>query len=140
MDMEELGLAIKAAKEVCDLPIFATVTFMENGQLLMGGSSGEVVKQLEKLGVDALGSNCGFGPQEMLAILKEMTENTKLPIIIKPNAGLPKMIDGKPHYNVNPMEFAQAMKEVVENGAGIIGGCCGTKPWHIKEMIRSLEG
>ena len=139
MDMRELDIAIKAAKEVCNLPIFATVSFMENGMLLMGGSGKEVAKHLQEIGVDALGSNCGLGPKEMHPVLREMREHTPLPMIMKPNAGLPEMINGKPFYNVSPEKFAQAMKELVGEEAMIIGGCCGTTPEHIKEMRRILK-
>jgi len=139
MDLRELEVAIKAAKEVCsthsNLPLLATVTFTENGRLLLGGSPQEVVKTLEGLGVDAVGTNCGLGPAQMLPILEEMKANTKLPIILKPNAGLPKVKDGKPYYDVEPEEFAAAMKEMVEKGACIIGGCCGTTPEHIRKMV-----
>jgi len=138
MDMRELEIAIKAAKELCDLPLFATVSFMENGMLLMGGSGKEVAKHLQEIGVDALGSNCGLGPKEMHPILREMREHTGLPMIMKPNAGLPEMVDGKPSYNVSPEKFAQTMKEIVGEGAMIIGGCCGTTPEHIREMVRLM--
>ena len=138
MDIRELEIAIKAAKEVCDLPLLATVSFMESGMLLMGGSGKEVAKHLQEIGVDALGSNCGLGPKEMRPILREMREHTGLPIIMKPNAGLPVMMDGKPCYNVSPDKFAQAMKELVGEGAMMIGGCCGTTPEHIREMVRLM--
>ena len=138
MDMRELEIAIKAAKEVCDLPLLATVSFMENGLLLMGGSGKDVAIRLEEMGVNALGSNCGLGPKEMHPILREMREHTPLPMIMKPNAGLPEMINGKPFYNVSPEKFAQAMKELVGEGAMMIGGCCGTTPEHIREMVRLM--
>jgi 5-methyltetrahydrofolate--homocysteine methyltransferase len=143
MDTRELEIAIGAAKKACEsrpeILFFATTTFMENGSLLMGGSPKDVVITLERLGVDAVGTNCGLGPAQMLPILEEIKANTKLPIIIKPNAGLPRMVDGKPLYDVEPEEFAVAMQEVVEQGANIIGGCCGTSPRHIKRMVETLN-
>lgn len=143
MDLREVEAAIKAAKEACKshphLPIFATTTFTEHGQLLMRGTPREVVKALEDLGITAVGANCGLGPTQMLPILEEMKENTLLPIIMKPNAGLPKVRDGKPYYDVEPEEFAIAMKEMVDKGANIIGGCCGTTPEHIKKMVEYIR-
>ena len=143
MDLRELEVAIKAAKEVCnthsDLPLLATTTFTEHGRLLLGGDPQEVVKTLEDLGVDAVGANCGLGPAQMLPILEEMKANTKLPIILKPNAGLPRVKDGKPYYDVEPEEFAVAMKETVDKGVNAVGGCCGTTPEHIRRMVEVLK-
>ena len=139
MDLRELEAAIKAAKEACntrsDLPLLTTATFTEHGRLLLGGTPQEVVKTLEGLGVDAVGANCGLGPAQMLPVLQEMKANTKMPIILKPNAGLPKVRDGKTYYDVEPEEFAVAMKDAVDEGACIIGGCCGTTPEHIRKMV-----
>ena len=143
MDLRELEVAIKAAKKVClihsNLSLLATATFTEHGRLLFGSSPQEVVKTLEELGVDAVGANCGLGPAQMLPILQEMKANTKLPIILKPNAGLPKVRDGKPYYDVEPEEYAVAMKDAVDKGAIVVGGCCGTTPEHIQKMVESCK-
>ena len=139
MDIRELKVAIEAAKKACSphpgLPIFVTATFTEHGKLLFGGSAKEVVETLEGLGVDAIGANCGVGPAQMQPVLQEMKANTPLPIILKPNAGLPTVKDGKTVYDVSPEDFALAMKEMVEEGAKYIGGCCGTTPEHIRKMV-----
>ena len=149
MDLRELEVAIEAAKKVCsshlELPLLATTTFTEHGSLLLGGDPQEVAKTLEGLGVDAVGANCGLGPAQMYPILQEMKANTKLPIILKPNAGLPKVVDGKPYYDVEPEAFGEAMKETIDKGAKalelsyIIGGCCGTTPEHIRKMVEHFR-
>ena len=95
---------------------------------------------LEGLGVDAIGVNCGLGPVQMIPILEEMKQYSSLPIIMKPNAGLPKQRNGETYYDVNPEDFAFYMKEIVKNGACVIGGCCGTTPAHIKAMTDLCRG
>ncbi len=134
-DLYELKAAILAAKEHSDLPIFATVVFDAKGKMLTGGDVKSVVALLEGLRVDAIGLNCSLGPAQMMSFLEELTEYTSLPIIMKPNAGLPKQRDGETYYDVNPSEFANAMAALVDMGACVIGGCCGTTPEHIAEMV-----
>ena len=134
-DTYEIKAAILAAKEHTNLPVFATLIFDEKGKLLTGADIPSVVALLEGLRVDALGMNCGMGPSQMMNLLKQLREYTSLPIIIKPNAGLPKQKDGHTYYDVTPEEFASTMGKIVEEGACVIGGCCGTTPAHIKKMI-----
>lgn len=98
------------------------------------------VAMLEGLGVDALGINCGLGPEQMLPILKEICRHASVPVIVKPNAGLPKQRDGKTCYDVTPEIFAGWMKQIVEAGACVIGGCCGTTPAHIRAMTKACRG
>lgn len=141
-DTYEVKAAVLAAKENTELPVFATMIFDEKGKLLTGADVSSVVALLEGLRVDALGINCGMGPKQMVSILKEIREYTSLPIIVKPNAGLPKQRDGKTYYDVSPLEFAETMKEIVACGACVIGGCCGTTPEHIRvmtEMCRTMK-
>ena len=133
-DTYELKAAVLAAKENSHLPVCATVIFDEKGKLLTGGDVASVVALLEGLRVDALGINCGLGPKQMLPILDELLRYSSLPIIVNPNAGLPKQRDGEVYYDVEPEEFAHIMKEIVEKGACVIGGCCGTTPEHIRKM------
>lgn len=133
-DTYELKAAVLAAKENTSLPVFVTTIFDERGKLLTGADVPAVVALLEGLRVDALGINCGLGPRQMLPILNQILQYTSLPVIVKPNAGLPKQIQGKTCYDVHPQEFAATMQEVVNQGAAIIGGCCGTTPEHIKAM------
>lgn len=133
-DTYELKAAVLAAKENTSLPVFATTIFDERGKLLTGADVPSVVAMLEGLRIDALGINCGMGPEQMLPILEQLMTYSSLPIIVKPNAGLPKQKDGETYYDVSPEEFAFVMKHVVDLGAVVIGGCCGTTPAHIRCM------
>ena len=133
-DTYELKAAVLAAKENTALPVFATAIFDERGKLLTGADVPAVVALLEGLRVDAVGINCGMGPAQMLPVLEQMLKYTSLPVIVKPNAGLPKQRDGQTVYDVVPDEFAGVMKRIVEMGASAVGGCCGTTPEHIRAM------
>ena len=138
-DTYEVKAAVLAAKENTSLPVFATLIFDDRGKLLTGGDVPSVVALLEGLRVDALGINCGMGPEQMLPILKEIAKYTSLPIIVKPNAGLPKQRDGQTYYDVTPEKFAAALTEIVRNGACVIGGCCGTTPEYIRGMKERIS-
>ena len=133
-DTYELKAAVLAAKENTSLPVFATTIFDERGKLLTGADVPSVVALLEGLRVDAFGINCGMGPEQMIPILEQITKYSSLPVIVKPNAGLPKQKNGQTYYDVSPEEFAEVMKKIVEMGAVVIGGCCGMTPDHIKAM------
>lgn len=139
-DTYEVKAAVLAAKENTELPVFATMIFDEKGKLLTGGDVPSVVALLEGLRVDALGINCGMGPEQMLPILEEILAYTSLPVIVKPNAGLPKQRDGQVYYDVDPEQFARTMEKIVHMGACVIGGCCGTTPGHICAMIDRTKG
>lgn len=134
-DSYELKAAVLAAKEHCDLPVIASMIFDENGRLLTGGDMRSACAMLEGLGADAVGINCGLGPKQMIELVKEMRENTFLPILVMPNAGLPESVDGKTVYNVSPQEFAEDMLTIAKQGVSYLGGCCGTTPEHIRAMI-----
>lgn len=138
-DTYEVKAAILAAKENSSLPVFVTMIFDGRGKLLTGGDVPSVVAMLEGLRVDALGLNCGLGPKQMLPILNDLRRYTSLPIIVKPNAGLPKQKNGETYYDVEPDEFARIMQEVVKEGACVIGGCCGTTPEHIKKLVEECK-
>lgn len=138
-DTYEVKAAILAAKENSSLLVFVTMIFDERGKLLTGGDVPSVVAMLEGLRVDALGLNCGLGPKQMLPILNDLRRYTSLPIIVKPNAGLPKQKNGETYYDVEPDEFARIMQEVVKEGACVIGGCCGTTPEHIKKLVEECK-
>ena len=139
-DTYEVKAAVLAAKETTALPVFATMIFDEKGKLLTGGDVPSVVALLEGLRVDALGINCGMGPEQMLPILEEILAYTSLPVIVKPNAGLPKQKDGQVYYDVDPDQFAQTMEKIVHMGACVIGGCCGTTPGHNRAMVERTKG
>lgn len=138
-DTYEVKAAVLAAKENTNLPVFATMIFDDKGKLLTGGEVPSVVALLEGLRVDALGINCGMGPKQMLPILQQIAQYTSLPIIVKPNAGLPKQRDGQTYYDVTPDVFAKQLQEIVKAGACVIGGCCGTTPKHIRAMIAACK-
>jgi len=137
-DLREVKAAVIAAKETCDLPIYATVSVGEDGRLLTGASIDAVATLLESLDVAAYGFNCGLGPDKMLPHVKRLAEHSTKPIIVKPNAGLPAIVDGKTVFSVGPEEFAEDVKKLIEAGAAIVGGCCGTTPEHI-EKVRDGE-
>lgn len=139
-DTYEVKAAVLAAKEGTNLPVTVTMIFDEKGKLLTGGDVPSVVAMLEGLGVNALGLNCGLGPKQMLPILKEVMRYASVPVIVKPNAGLPKQRDGETYYDVEPEEFAGLLGEIVDLGACAVGGCCGTTPEHIREMVRMCAG
>lgn len=138
-DTYEIKAAVLAAKEHTKLPVFVTAVFDERRKLLTGADIPAFVSLLEGLRVDALGINCGLGPAQMMPIIEELESYVSIPMIVKPNAGLPKQRDGKTVYDVHPEEFAELMEEVVHLGATIIGGCCGTTPAHLKAMIERCK-
>ncbi|SHF06577.1 homocysteine S-methyltransferase family protein [Clostridium fallax] len=133
-DLYEMKAAIIAAKENCDLPIFATMSFEENGRTFTGCLPESMAVTLEGLGVDVLGVNCSLGPKELKPIIKRIIKNTNLPIMVQPNAGLPKIINGETLYKISPEEFCSYVEELVDLGVSVIGGCCGTTPEFIKSI------
>jgi len=132
IDINELKAATTAAKAT-GLPVIATMSFEQNGCTIMGDSISDMVNLLESLEVDALGMNCGYGPELYEGLLEKL--NTKLPILIQANAGLPDIVDGKAAYTMTAESFAQSMNKISKT-AKLLGGCCGTTPEHIKEMIK----
>lgn len=138
-DTYELKAAVLAAKENSTLPIMATVIFDESKKMLTGASPQVVVSLLEGLGVDALGINCGLGPKQMKEIVKELLKYASIPVIVNPNAGLPRSENGKIVFDVGAEEFAEDMEEIVTMGAWFAGGCCGTTPAHIQAMVEKCK-
>ena len=139
-DVLELKAAVLAAKESCSLPVFATVAFDARGKLLTGADPAAVVALLEGLGVDALGLNCGLGPDTAAPIAAEIVRLSSLPVVVKPNAGLPRVDAGRTVYDVGPDDFAARMAAIARGGARVLGGCCGTTPAHIAALRRACEG
>ena len=138
-DGYEAKAAVLGVKEACDLPVFVTTVYDENGKSLTGSGPKNMVALLEGLGVDAIGLNCSLGPKKMLPIVQEICENASVPVIVNPNAGLPKVVDGKTVFEVSADEFAEEMTELVKAGARVLGGCCGTTPDHIGKMILAVS-
>ncbi len=136
-DAYELKAAVLAAKENCKLPVFATVVFDEKGKLLTGGNVPGVVALLEGLGVDALGVNCGLGPVQMAPFVTDLLRYASVPVIVNPNAGLPKFENGQTTYDIDADTFAATMHTFAAQGAWVLGGCCGTTPDHIRALHAS---
>lgn len=138
-DTYEVKAAVLAVKEQTSLPVIVTMIFDEHGKLLTGGDIPTVVALLEGLGVDALGVNCGLGPDQMGGLLEQLLACSSLPIAMNPNAGLPHSVDGRTVFDVEPADFAVAMQALAEKGAWLIGGCCGTTPAHLAAMIAACR-
>ena len=138
-DTYELKAAALAAKENSSLPVMATVVFDEGHKLLTGASPENVVALLEGLRVDALGINCGLGPKQMKPIFERLARFASVPLIIMPNAGLPRVENGRTVYDVDPAEFAEDMAEIIAMGAWFAGGCCGTTPAHIRALTEKCR-
>ncbi len=138
-DVYELKAAVLAAKEICDLPVFATVALGEDGKLLTGASPEVVAALLEGLRVDAIGFNCGLGPDLLLPFAQRMIAATNLPVIVKPNAGLPKVVDGETVFLVGPEDFAKDVADLIRAGAVVVGGCCGTTSAHIAAVRKRVD-
>ncbi len=135
-DSYETKAALLAAKENSDLPVFVSNAYSDNGRLMTGARPAAMVTMLEGMGADAVGMNCSMGPAELLPVLDEYLKYASVPVIMKPNAGLPKVVEGKTVFNVSADEFAAVMKKAVGMGVRIVGGCCGTTPEYIAALNR----
>jgi 5-methyltetrahydrofolate--homocysteine methyltransferase len=142
-DLTEATRAVKAAKAVAPaLPIMATMTFEPTPRgffTVMGVSIAKAASGLEEAGADVVGSNCGTGVQDMLAIAREMARATRLPIVIQPNAGMPESVEGRMVYRETPETMAARVPELLETGVAIVGGCCGTTPDHIRAVRGAVD-
>lgn len=138
-DSYETKAAVLAAKENSDLPIIVTNVYDEQAKLMTGATPEVMVSMLEGLSVDAIGANCSLGPKQMLPIVKRLYAAASVPVIMKPNAGMPKSVDGKTVYDVLPEEFSDYLKEICESGARILGGCCGTTPDYIRATVNKTK-
>lgn len=140
MSLQECRAAVLAIREVCDLPVMVSLTYNEDGRTLYGTEPVTAVVVMQSLGADAVGMNCSTGPEAMLEPIAKMAEYAAIPLLAKPNAGMPELIDGQTVFNVEPEEFAEVGKKLVEEGAAIIGGCCGTTPEHIRALKEAVKG
>lgn len=141
LSVEETVIALDAAQSVCDLPMMCTLTVEADGTAMYGGSAAEAVMTLQEMGAAAVGVNCSVGPDQLEAVVSGMKAVAKVPIIVKPNAGMPVIDDkGEAHYNMDSDTYANHMKRLVEAGAGIIGGCCGTTPEYIRKVAAMVRG
>ena len=138
-DLYETKAAVLAAKENSSLPVFVTNAYDENGRLMTGADPEAVIATLEGLGVDAIGINCSLGPKQMKEIAKEYVRLSSLPIIVNPNAGMPRSVDGKTVFDVDADEFSDIMTQIVSMGVQAVGGCCGTTPEYIKKTVEKTK-
>lgn len=139
INIEETLAAVDAANSVCDLPVMCTVTVEADGSIFSGGNAVEATVAFESAGAAAVGINCSVGPDQLVSVIRNIREAVSIPVIAKPNAGMPVIDDqGNAVYSMNPADFAKHMQVLVKNGAGIIGGCCGTTPDFIREMKKLL--
>ena len=140
MSLQECRAAVLAIKEVCNLPVMVSLTYNPDGRTLYGTEPATATVVLQGLGADAIGINCSTGPEDMIEPVRQMAEFATIPILAKPNAGLPELENGKTVYRTDAAEFASWGKKLVEAGAAIIGGCCGTTPEHIRALSEAVCG
>ena len=138
-DSYETKAALLAAKENSELPVIVSNAYGEDGKLLTGATPSAMVALLEGMGVTALGANCSLGPEQLTGVIEELLKFASLPVIMKPNAGLPKSVNGKTVFDVGPQEFAKDISHLLEKGLRIAGGCCGTTPEHIKALSKAIR-
>lgn len=139
MSLAEARAALIAAKETCELPVIVSMTYNEDGRTLFGTDPETAVIVLQSLGADAIGINCSTGPEEMIPLVERMKRYANVPILAKPNAGMPELVEGETVYAMTPKEFAEYGRRLVEAGAGLIGGCCGTTKEHITALAQTVR-
>lgn len=138
-DSLDTKAAVLAAKENADLPVFVSNAYGEDGCLMTGASPAAMVAMLEGLGADAIGANCSLGPAQLREVVEEYLKYSSLPVLLKPNAGLPKSVDGQTVYDVLPEEFSDIMESYARDGIRILGGCCGTNPEYIAKTVQKAK-
>ncbi len=140
IDIQETRAALLAALDTCELPVIVSLTFGDDGRTLTGSDPATAVITLQSLGADAIGTNCSTGPDKMLEVIKRMKPYARIPLMAKPNAGLPSIIDGKTVFNLTARQFSKYVPSFMENGVTMMGGCCGTSPDFIKEISTHFCG
>lgn len=139
LGIDETAVALEAAREVCDLPVLCSLTVQSDGSAYFGGNCVDAVEELQELGASAAGVNCSCGPEQLVSLVRNMKAVARIPLLVKPNAGMPAISDdGEAVYPMTATEFAAHMQVLLEAGAHLIGGCCGTTPEFIAEMKRKL--
>lgn len=137
--MDEAMAALEAAQEVCNLPVLCSMTIDADGSIYAGGHIFEAAETLQAMGADAVGINCSVGPEQLVSIVEGLNKILTVPMIVKPNAGMPKISDtGEASYDMTPERFGISMKGLLEKGAKIVGGCCGTTPKYIRELKKMM--
>ncbi len=139
LGIDETAVALEAAREVCDLPVLCSLTVQSDGSAYFGGNCVDALEELQELGASAAGVNCSCGPEQLVSLVRNMKAVARIPLLVKPNAGMPAISDdGEAVYPMTAAEFAAHMRVLLEAGANLIGGCCGTTPEFIAEMKRKL--
>ena len=142
-DLREAICALKACKEAADLPVIVTLSYAttaKGGRTIMGSTVAEIAAALEEYGADAIGANCGeLSPEEMAQIASLYKQYTSLPILIQPNAGRPKLFEGRTVYDMTPEDYANGVMKCIDSGASLVGGCCGTTLEHLKAVVRLVR-
>lgn len=139
LGIDETAVALEAAQSVCELPVMCSLSLQSDGTAYFGGGCVEAVQTLQELGACAVGVNCSFGPEQLLAPVRNMKAAARIPLLVKPNAGMPVITErGEAVYPMKPEEFARQMKRLVAVGAALVGGCCGTTPAHIAALKTAL--
>ncbi len=138
-DSYETKAALLAVKENCGLPVLVSNAYNEDGKLMTGATPSAMVALLEGMGATAIGANCSLGPKQLTKVAEELLENASVPVILKPNAGLPEVKNGKTKFNVTPEEFAEDVTKLLKKGLRVVGGCCGTTPDYIKALTEKSK-
>ncbi len=133
-DSYETKAALLAAKENSDLPVIVSNAYGEDGKLMTGANAAAMVAMVEGMGADAIGANCSLGPKQLRGVVEELLKNASIPVVLKPNAGLPKSVNGQTVFDVTPEEFADEVASLIEKGVRVVGGCCGTTPEYIRNL------
>ena len=139
-DSYETKAALLAARENSELPVIVSNAYGEDGKLMTGATPSAMVAMLEGMGADAIGANCSLGPKQLRGVVEELLDNASVPVILKPNAGLPKSVDGKTVFDITPEEFSNEVAELIKKGVRVAGGCCGTTPEYIKLLTDKTYG
>lgn len=139
LGVNETVVALEAARSLCELPVLCSMTVQADGSCYFGGDCIEAVETLQALGADAVGINCSYGPEQLVSLVRNMKKAAAVPLLVKPNAGMPKISDtGEAVYPMSPADFAACMRRLVGEGAAVVGGCCGTTPEFIAALHDTL--
>lgn len=140
LGIDETTVALEAVRSVCELPVMCSLSIQADGSAYFGGSCVEAVEVLQELGASAVGINCSFGPDQLLAPVRNMKAAAKIPLLVKPNAGMPVINEhGEAVYPMSPAQFAAQMLPLIDAGADLVGGCCGTTPAHIAALRDAIS-
>ena len=138
-DSYETKAALLAVKENCNLPVVVSNAYSEDGKLMTGATPEAMVALLEGMGADVLGANCSLGPEQLVPVVEKLLKTASIPVILQPNAGLPKIVNGETVFDVTPKNFAESVSKLIKKGLRVAGGCCGTNPEYIKKLVAQTK-